>query len=121
VPESCIDNADTADIYRRSAMSANLYRNEASDDHSTPGVAMGPREVELAACGTFFARDPRPEGDELFPMLPTITDPSELSDVIRWSMSHPVERQAAADAARAAVADRDCVSVAADLLRRLDA
>ncbi len=118
-PDECIDNRDTAKLYRSSDCSANLYRNEANDDHSTPGWAMGPREVELAATGTFFARESRPESDALFPMLPTIDDPSELSDVIRWSMSHPEQRQASADAARAAVADRDCVSIAAGLLRRI--
>lgn len=37
---------------------------------------------KLAACGTFFARDPRPEGDELFPMLPTFTDPGEFRRVV---------------------------------------
>lgn len=124
-PEHCLDNAETANLYRAAAMSANLYRGRNDDEAQRPelaeGWAMGPREVELAACGTFFARDPRGEGDELFPMLPQVTCPAELSDVIAWSMSHPDERQAAADAARAAVADRTFSSNAAALLRAIDA
>lgn len=117
---SCLPNVHTAELYRQSAMSANIYRIEHDAGGDADGWAMGPREVELAACGTFFARDPRGESDSLFAMLPTITDPSELSDVIAWSMSHPVERQASADAARAAVADRDCHSVAGELLRAIE-
>lgn len=119
--DECFDNADTADMYRRSAMSANLYRVEADSPDLVEGWAMGPREVELAACGTFFARDPRPEGDELLPMLPKVTCPAELTDVLRWSMAHPEQRQQAADAARAAVSDRTFSSNAARLLRALDA
>lgn len=117
----CMLNAHTAELYRQSAMSCNTYRIEHDDGADADGWAIGPREVELAACGTFFARESRGESDELFPMLPTISDPSELSDVLRWSMSHPAERQAAADAARAAVADRDCVTVAGDLLAHVAA
>lgn len=117
--KACMDNRDTAALYRQTDMSANLYRLEHNPGGSAQGWAMGPREVELAATGTFFARDSRPESDALFPMLPTITDPSELTDVLRWSMSHPELRQAAADEARAAVAGRDCVSMAAALLRRV--
>lgn len=113
----CLDNVETADLYRSAAMSVNTYRKEHDEGADADGWAMGPREVELAACGTFFAREPRAEGEELLPMLPTITEPSELSDVLAWSMSHPVERQAAADAARGAVAHRDCVNAAAELLR----
>lgn len=115
----CMNNRDTADLYRHTNCSVNLYRTEHNAGGSDVGWAMGPREVELAACGTFFARDPRPESDETFPMLPTITDPSELSDVIRWAKDHPAERRAAADAAREAVADRDCTSMAGHLLRHL--
>lgn len=116
--ESCIDNDDTADWYRRAAMSWNTYRKEAEESHLAEGWAMGPREVELAACGTFFARESRPEGDELFPMLPIIDTPAELGDVLHWSMTHPDQRRDAAMKAAEAVADRTFAASAADLLAR---
>lgn len=118
-PGECIDNTETAEIYRSSTMSANLYRVEAERPELSTGWAMGPREVELAACGTFFTRDPRGEGDEVFPMLPKVTDPRELSQIIAWSMSHPDERQAAADLARAAISDRTFESNARRLMAAL--
>lgn len=124
-PNECIDNTDTADLYRSTAMSANLYRGgrpeEAERPELTEGWAMGPREVELAACGTFFAREPRGEGDAVFPMLPKITEPSELGDVLRWSRENPDLRDEAATAARAAIVDRTFANNAAALLRAVDA
>jgi hypothetical protein len=108
----CMDNDDAAHLYRASVCSANLYRKETQEaelltaSQLSEGWAMGPREVELAACGTFFAREPRAEGDRLFPMLPTFTEPSELADIIRWAHAHPDERFTAAQQARAAIADR---------------
>lgn len=116
----CLDNDQTAALYRMSDMSCNLYRREAERDENSVGWAVGPREIELAACGTFFARDPRGEGDELFPMLPKITDPAELVDVLAWSMTNPEQRQAAADEARTAVADRTFKANAGRLLAALD-
>ena len=82
---------------------------------------MGPREVELAACGTFFARESRAEGDGLFPMLPTFTEPTELADIIRWALTHPDERFAAAQQARAAIVDRTFDNHAAQLLKLIGA
>ena len=116
----CMPNEETADLYRASNMSANLYRGgnvkEAQRPELVDGWAVGPREIELAACGTFFARQSRPEGDDLFPMLPIISGAAELGDVLQWSMTHPDERQAAADAARAAVQDRTFLANAERLL-----
>jgi hypothetical protein len=102
----CLDNTDTADVYRASRVGINFYRREAEHPDLTAGVAMGPREVEMAACGTFFLRDPRPEGDEVLDMLPRFTSPQEASALMRWYLDHPDERQVLADKARAAVADR---------------
>lgn len=118
--DECMDNTDTADLYRAAKVSANLYRREATEDSTADGVAMGPREVELAACGTFFLRDPRPEGDELFPMLPTFHDADEFGDALRWWLAHDEARQFAADSARAAVADRTFQATTAHLLRLID-
>jgi spore maturation protein CgeB len=115
---AALNNADTADLYRRSKISANLYRKEAALGHND-GWAMGPREVELAACGTFFLREPRGEGDELFPMLPTFRTPAEFTEALRWWLRHDRERDAAAARAREAVADRTFQALTADVLRRI--
>ncbi len=118
-PEQCIDNADTAAFYRSCRMSANLSRREADHPGLVDGWAMGPREVELAATGCFFAREARGEGDELLWMLPTFKEPGELEDLIRW-WTHPAraeERTHLAQLASAAVADRTFTNHAAQLLR----
>ena len=118
--EACVDNTDTAETYRRSRTGINFYRREGEDDWDRQAVAIGPREVELAACGTWFARDPRPESDELFPMLPSFTSPAEAGELIRWAVAHPRPRQKAATAAREAVADRTFGNNARRLLKLLD-
>jgi spore maturation protein CgeB len=118
--DDCVGNDETAAIYRRSRTGINFYRREAEDAHAGEGYACGPREVEMAACGLWFARDPRPESDELFPMLPGYSTPAEASDLIRWAIDHPDLRQYAALKAREAVADRTFTSNARELLRLLD-
>ncbi len=109
--KECFENEDAADLYRSCKVSANLYRahnspNEANHISLQQGWAVGPREIELAACGTFFLREPRAEGDELFPMLPTFTNAREFTELLRYYLSHDAEREAAATAARAAIVDR---------------
>lgn len=117
--EDCVDNQRTVDVYRSAAVGMNFYRREADPD--TPaGTAVGPREIEMAACGSFFLRDPRPEGDALFPMLPTFTTPDEATDLLRWHLGHPSERQAAAQKARESIADRTFDNAAAALLRLME-
>lgn len=118
--EDCIDNADTADIYRQSRCGINFYRVESEEAHAGEGTACGPREIEMAACGLFFVRDPRPESDELFPMLPSFTTPGQAGELIRWYAAHPADRQRRAAAAREAVADRTFENNARTLLRLLD-
>ncbi len=114
----CCDNTEAADLYRGARVSANLYRNEG--ETTVAGWACGPREIELAACGTFFLRDPRPESDALFPMLPTFDGPGDFGDKIRWYLTHADARLAAAHAARAAVADRTFTHNAHALLNLVD-
>lgn len=116
----CMDNAVAAHLYRSMKVGANLYRKEASEEATADGWAMGPREVELAACQSFFLRESRPEGDELFPMLPTFDTPAEFEDKIRWWLANEPQRQAAASAAHAAIADRTFTNTAAQLLRLVD-
>lgn len=119
--EDCIDNSNAAEMYRGAATSFNLYRAEHNGDvaDSGDGWAMGPREVELAACGTWFARQSRPESDEVLPMLPTFSSPEELGEQIRWALAHPELAAAQADQARLAVADRTFPNNAAALIRAL--
>lgn len=100
----CLANEQTVDVYRSAKMSFNLYRTEAAAPEYEQGWSMGPREVELAACGTFFARNPRGEGDELLPMLPTFTEPGELAELCRWWCSHDEQREQAAREAREVIA-----------------
>lgn len=116
----CLDNAQTVEVYRSARVGLNLYRREAQRQELSAGWAMGPREVELAACGGFFLRDPRGEGDEVLGMLPTFTGPGEASQLLRWWLAHPDQREAAADRARAAVADRTFDNHARRLLRLLE-
>lgn len=118
--EDCLDNQDAVSIYRSARVGLNLYRREAQAANLVDGWAMGPREVEMAACGLFYFRDPRPEGDELLPMLPTFTTPQECGEQLRWWLAHPVEREKAAIQAREAVADRTFRNHAVELLRLIE-
>lgn len=111
-----IDNANAVRLYNSTKVSANLYRKEAHADATHDGWAMGPREVELAACGTFFLRESRPEGDGLFD-LPIFADPGDFAEKVHWWASHDDARIEAAARARAAVADRTFQKHTAELLR----
>lgn len=119
-PEECTDNEQTASIYRSARMGLNLYRREAERPDLAEGWAMGPREVEMAACGLAFLRDRRPEGDEVLPMLPTFDGPEDATDKLRWWLAHDEHRGIAADQARAAIADRTFHTNIKQLLRLLD-
>jgi hypothetical protein len=119
-PEECIDNADTAALYRQAKTGINFYRREAEDAHKGEGWAIGPREIEMAACGLWFARDGRPESDQLFPMLPAFTDAREAGELIRWALIADGQREKAAAAAREAIADRTFENNARKLLAMLD-
>jgi hypothetical protein len=118
--EDCCDNAQTANLYAATKVSANLYRREANRPELSTGWAMGPREVELAAMGVFFLRDPRGEGDAVLPMLPTFTDPGDFGERLRWWLPRADARADAGRKARAAIADRTFVNHARQLLRLLE-
>lgn len=123
--QECFDNADAADLYRSSKISANLYRGgtvaEANDPSLTTGYAVGPREIELAATQTFFLRESRAEGDELFPMLPTFSEPGEFSELLRYYLAHDDQRLQAAARAREAITDRTFDAHARQLMHLLSA
>ena len=116
-PAECMPNDRAVHIYRSMRVGLNLYRREGE---SSQGWSMGPREVEMAACGGFFLRDPRPESDETFPMLPTFTTPHEARELLRWWLNRPDQRTAAALKAREVIADRTFDAAAARLLRHLE-
>jgi spore maturation protein CgeB len=116
----CLDNDETAGIYRAGTTGINFYRREGEDTWDGEGWSCGPREIEMAACGLWFTRDKRGESDELFGMLPAFTSPGEASGAIRWALAHDREREKAAAAARAAIADRTFRNNAKRLLQLLD-
>jgi len=115
-PTLCMDNTETADVYRSAKVGANLYRKDAQRPELVDGWSLGPREVEMAACGLFFLREPRGEGDELFPMLPTFDGPQDFEKQLRWWLEHDDERRQAAEQARQAIAPRTFENAARRLL-----
>lgn len=119
-PDECMPNERTVDIYRSMKVGLNLYRREQEKPGDAVGWSMGPREVEQAACSAFFLRDPRPESDETFPMLPCFSTPQEAGELLRWWLDHPDQRADAAAKAREAIADRTFDAAAARLLRHLE-
>jgi len=124
----CTDNGEAADLYRATRVGINLYRRELgaepglipTETARIDGWAMGPREVEMAACGLFFLRDPRPESDRVLGMLPCFTGPGEAGDLLRWYLARPELRRELAGAAMQVVADRTFAAHAAQLLRLFD-
>lgn len=104
--DHCVANEDAQLLYAGCHASVNLYRTEASRPALSQGWAMGPREVELAASGTFFLTEPRGENREVLPMVPTFVGPEDFSDQLRWWLDHDAERLSVAAAARGAVAGR---------------
>lgn len=118
--DECVDNADAVRLYRAARCGLNLYRKESDRPELSAGWAMGPREVEMAATGTFFLREPRGEGDALLWMLPTFTSPQDAREQLRWWLAHPTQRAKAARQARQALAGRTFTRNATTLLRLLD-
>ncbi len=116
----CMDNIDTVRLYQSCKVSANLYRKEISAGGTEDGWAVGPREVELAAVGTFFLREGRGEGDDLFPQAPIFDTPAEFGDMVRWWSTHDDERDKTARLNREAIADRTFTNTAARLLELID-
>jgi hypothetical protein len=109
--EYCVDNDETARVYRQAKCGINFYRRESENQHAGQGWAMGPREVEMAACGLFFLRDPRPESDEVFGgTLPAFSSPEEASDLLRTWLKHDEQREQRARAAYDRIASRTFAS-----------
>jgi glycosyltransferase involved in cell wall biosynthesis len=116
----CVDNPQTAELYRNAKVGINFYRREA-EENAIQGVAMGPREVELAACGLFFLRDPRPESDEVFgQVLPAFDSPEDASDKLRFWLTRDGLRDKRAAQAREAIEDRTFANHARRLLKLVE-
>jgi spore maturation protein CgeB len=122
--DACLTNDEAVKVYNSSRAGINFYRRERDAAHDDApvldGVAMGPREVEMAAAGCFFLRDPRPEGDEILPMLPVFASSAEAAGKLRWWLARDSQREDAARAAREAIEGRTFTSNAKMLLRLLD-
>lgn len=115
--ERCITNTDAQEFYASTKASANIYRTEAQRPELSAGWAMGPREVELAASGTFFLTEARGENREVLPFVPTFEGPDDFSEKLRWWLDHDTYRAEVSDLARAAVSDRTFKSNAQKLLQ----
>lgn len=101
IRDNVIDNTVATKIYRRSTIGLNIYRKNMyyDDDERVEfdAYSMNPRVLELAACGTFFLSDDRPEQREVFgSTLPTFTTSAELERLIRYYLDDSNERNAIA-------------------------
>lgn len=95
-----VDNVQTAELYRNSKIGLNIYRESVGfgkdNKRILPGQAesIGPRGIELAACGVFSISSYRAEVAEMFGQnIPTYTNAQDLQDKIIYYLNHPVERQ----------------------------
>jgi spore maturation protein CgeB len=114
--DACCPNDEAVRLYQATKVGCNIYRTSAQRDALADGWSMGPREVELAACGTFFLTQPRGENRDVLPMVPTFESPADLSEQVRWWLAHPDKRADVAAKAREAVADRTFAANTARLL-----
>jgi spore maturation protein CgeB len=116
----CLDNSEAVEFYTSAKASANLYRKEFEKGQSAAGWAMGPREVELSACQTFFLTEERGENREVLPMVPTFEGPKEFQAKLHYYLDHEDEREDIALKAREAIAGRTFESNAGRLLGLLE-
>jgi len=100
---SMIDNAFTARIYRGAAIGINLHRTERWNNNADividagEAYSMGPRGVELAACGTFQISDFRQEIVDVFgDTVPLHDSPESLGRLIRKYLADPSLRESLA-------------------------
>ena len=113
----CCPNAEAVEWYRGAKVNANIYRQQAQRPGLVEGWAMGPREVELAASGSFFLTERRGENADVLPMVPTFSGPDEFSEQLRWWLARPEARAAVVAEAREAVIDRTFTANAGQLLK----
>lgn len=120
----CLDNREVPPLYWQSRVGLNIYRRESERPELSGGWSMGPREVEMAACGLFFLTEERGENRQVLPMVPTFDGPEDAAERARWWVAHPDRRNNVALAARAAVKDwtfQNRARQVLDLIARLNA
>ena len=110
---SMLDNKFTARVYRGAAIGINMHRTERFANtlremvDNGEAYSMGPRAVELAACGTFQISDFRPEIVDVFgDAVPIHHSPLELEVLIRQYLADPAKRRELAVRQREAIKDR---------------
>lgn len=116
----CLDNVEAVDWYRSTKIGLNLYRREADRPDLVDGWSMGPREVELAACGAFYMTEARGENEQLLPFVPKIESPAQFSEEMRWWLDRPHQRHKIALKAREVLSGWTFENRAAVLLRLLE-
>jgi spore maturation protein CgeB len=102
-----VDNATTAELYRRAKIGLNLYRQ--LEGWGAPGArrvggaeSLNPRAYELAACGAFTISDDRAEIEERFKgLVPTFATAEQLETCIRHWLAAPQRAEVAAALTRA--------------------
>jgi spore maturation protein CgeB len=119
-----VHNESVAALYRRAAIGLNLHRTSKGygedAEQITHAESVNPRAIELAACGAFMISDYRAEGAELFgDLVPTFRTPQELTELLRYYLAHPEEREAKRRALPACVAGRTFENNARMVLRHL--
>lgn len=119
-PDMSLENSEAANWYRDARCGFNLYRQETEATHIGEGVAVGPREIEMAACEIPFLRDSREESDKIFPFLPSFRTPDEASEQLRWILSDEGRRRELGTKAGEAVQGMTFEANARSLLRLLD-
>lgn len=114
-----VDNKEAAIHYRKSKIGINFYRRESEKSHSGEGWAVGPREIETAACGIPWIRDARAESDELFPFLPSFRTPEEAAELFHWYLEDEDRRKKLGKTARNVIKHRTFDNHAALLMNEM--
>jgi spore maturation protein CgeB len=123
--ESVVHNSITAALYRKAKIGLNIHRTSIgwgrNAEHVLGAESMNPRCYELAACGSFFITDYRPEVGEIFgEVVPTFSTPAELEELIRHYLAHGDERARRLAQAQTLIAGHTFDARVADLIRKLE-
>jgi spore maturation protein CgeB len=115
----------TAGLYRNAKIGINLHRSSIGYGKGTEKIAeaysLGPRCYELAACGTFYITDSRPELADVFgETVPTFTSAAELETAIHYYLAHEDERRERAEMLPGLVARHTFDTRICDLLAILE-
>ncbi len=96
-----IPPADVADLYRRTKIIINVFRETHHYNRSRIApFSLNPRVYEALACGALIVSEPRSEMSELFPLLPTFRNLDDLPRVVETLLSNPAQRESLLNASR---------------------